>query len=67
MHDKLMLLSLGFGVAAGVLGIWATMTEVSNNQDKFIDDLKRQGQRASIAAVCAAASSILLAVEYFAK
>jgi hypothetical protein len=35
--------------------------------DQFIADLKKQGRRASIAAACAAASSVLLAIEYFAK
>ena len=55
------------GVVAGILGIWAAMTEVRDNQDAFIGDLKKQGKRASWAAIFAAASSVVLAIEYFTK
>jgi hypothetical protein len=63
----LALFSIGFGIVAGLLGLWAAMTEIRNSQDDFIDDLKNQGRRASYAAVCAAASSILVAIDYFMK
>ncbi len=60
-------LSIAFGVAAGVLGIWAATTEIRDSQDDFIADLKMQGRRASYAAIAAAASSLLVAIDYFAK
>jgi hypothetical protein len=66
MHDKLTLLAIMLGVIAGTLGVWAA-TEVRDNQDAFIADLKKQGKRASVAAIFAAASSVVLAIEYFTK
>jgi hypothetical protein len=63
----LALISISFGVAAGVLGIWAATTKIRDSQDDFIADLKTQGRRASFAAICAAASSVLVAIDYFAK
>ncbi len=67
MHDKLTLLAIVLGLVAGGLGIWAAMTEIRDNQDAFIADLKKQGRRASWAAIFAAASSVVLAIEFFAK
>lgn len=58
----LSLLSIVFGVLAGVSGIWAATTKVRNSQDDFIGDLQKQGRRASWAAVCAAISSALVAL-----
>jgi len=65
MHDKLTLLSIVFGVIASIYGVRAAMTKIRNSQDDFIDDLRRQGQRASIAAIFAAGSSVLIAVDWF--
>lgn len=67
MHDKLTLLAIVLGVIAGTLGVWAATTEVRDNVDAFIGDLKKQGKRASVAAIFAAASSVVLAIEYFTK
>ena len=67
MHDTLTLLSILFGVIASGYGARAAMTEIRNSQDDFVDDLKKQGRRASIAAVFAALSSILIAVDHFPK
>jgi hypothetical protein len=66
-HDFFAATSILFGVFASGLGILAATTEVRDNQDKFIDDLKLQGRRASGAAICAALSSIALAVEYLTR
>jgi hypothetical protein len=67
MHDTLTLLSILFGVIASGYGVRAAMTKIRNSQDDFIDDLKKQGRRASIAAVFAALSSVLIAVDHFSK
>jgi hypothetical protein len=65
MHNTLIMLSIVFGVAASLFGIWAALSEVRDSQDDFIADLKKQGRRAGIAAMCAAASSIILALDFF--
>jgi hypothetical protein len=41
-------LSIAFGVAAGVLGIWAATTEIRDSQDDFIADLKMQSEPAML-------------------
>lgn len=56
MHNTLTMLSIVFGVAASLFGIWAALSEVRDSQDDFIADLKTQGRRAGIAAMCAAIS-----------
>ena len=65
MHNTLIMLSIVFGVAASFFGIWAALSGVRDSQDDFIADLKKQGRRAGIAAMCAAASSIILALDFF--
>lgn len=65
MHDKLTLLAILFGVIASGFGVAAAVTVIRNSQDDFIADLKKQGRRASIAAIFAALSSVLIAVDYF--
>jgi phage terminase large subunit-like protein len=69
MHDKLTLLAIVLGVIASILGVRAAMTEIRDNQDAFIADLKKQGRRTSLAAISAAASSLVLAIDFlfFAK
>lgn len=64
MHDKLMLLSIAFGLGAALHGIAAALTKVHSNQDKLILDLRRQGRRAGIAAGCAALLSVLLTIQF---
>jgi hypothetical protein len=64
MHDKLTLLAIVLGVVLATVGIWTATTEVRHNQDDFASDLKKQGR---IAAIFAAASSVVLAIEFFAK
>jgi hypothetical protein len=67
MHDKLMLLSIAFGLGAALHGIAAALTKVHSNQDKLIFDLRRQSRRAGIAAGCAALSSVLLTIQFIAS
>ena len=67
VHEFFGVIAILAGLFAGFFGILAATTEVRDNQDEFINDLKLQGRRASLAAVCAAASSIALAVEYLTR
>lgn len=52
---------------AAVLGIRAATVTVRDNMDGFIDDLKRQGRWASWAAVAAAVSVVLQAIDRLAS
>ena len=67
MHDKILLLSMAFGLGAALHGIAAALTKIHNNPDKLISDLRRQSRRAGIAAGCAALSSILLSIQFVAS
>ena len=67
LHDKLTMLSIIFAVIGGLFGIWGAATEIRDSQDDFIADLKKQGQRNSIAAVLIALSAVALAIEYLMK
>jgi hypothetical protein len=57
--------AIAFSLIAAALGTRAAFVRVRNSQDDFIDDLQRQGRWASWAAVAAAVSAGLQAVEKF--
>jgi hypothetical protein len=64
---NLTLISIALGFAGGALGAWTVWgIKVYDNVDAFIAALQKQSRFAGAAGFCAAISSLLLAIQYFA-
>ena len=65
MKDLLMVGSIGAGVLAAGLAVYAANIEIRNEIDSFMGDIHRQGWWAACAAGIAAVGVLLQAAHYF--
>jgi hypothetical protein len=65
MKDWLMVASIGAGVLAAGLAVYAANIEIRNEIDSFMGDIHRQGWWAACAAGVAAIGVLLQAAHYF--